>query len=164
MRSPFKTGERRGCYVITRPVTEDEIITMATKLTRKRYRRGSSFTDPAATRVFLQHNLAHLEHEVFSVIYLDNRHRLLAFEELFRGTINGASVYPREVVKCCLNHNAAAVILAHNHPSGVAEPSECDRTITRKIRDALALVEVRVLDHIVVGGTESVSFAERGWL
>jgi len=164
MRSPFKMGERRGSYVITRPVTEDDIIHMANRLTRKRYKRGRSFTDPTATRQFLQHTLAHLEHEVFSVIYLDNRHRLLAFEELFRGTINGASVYPREVVKCALSHNAAAVILAHNHPSGVAEPSECDRALTKKIRDAMALVDVRVLDHVVIGGTESVSFAERGWL
>jgi DNA repair protein RadC len=99
---------------------------------------------------------------VFSCLYLDNRHRVIQFEELFRGTINGASVYPREVVKKALGHNAAAVIFAHNHPSGVAEPSAADRRITQQLSDALALVDVRVLDHVVVGDGTTISFAEQG--
>jgi DNA repair protein RadC len=103
-------------------------------------------------------------HEVFACIYLDNQHRVLAFDELFRGTIDGASVYPREVVKAALKRNAAALILAHNHPSGVAEPSAADRQLTRRLKDALALVDIRVLDHVVVGDGETVSLAERGWV
>ena len=102
--------------------------------------------------------------EVFACLYLDNRHRVLHFEELFRGTIDGASVHPREVVKAALHRNAAAVILAHNHPSGVAEPSAADRQITERLKSALQLVEIRVLDHLVVGDQDCVSFAERGWL
>jgi DNA repair protein RadC len=103
-----------------------------------------------------------MEREVFGCLFLDNRHRLIALEEMFLGTIDGASVHPREVVKRALKLNAAAVILAHNHPSGVAEPSQADELITARIRDALALVDIRVLDHLVVGGTTVTSFAERG--
>jgi DNA repair protein RadC len=106
--------------------------------------------------------LATREFETFCLIYLDNRHRLIACEDLFRGTIDGASVHPREVVKEALRHNAAAVILAHNHPSGVAEPSHADELITRRLREALQLVDIRVLDHLIVAGGETVSFAERG--
>lgn len=98
----------------------------------------------------------------FTCLFLDNRHRVITFEELFQGTINGASVFPREVVKKALSHNAAAVILAHNHPSGVAEPSEADRNITQQLSKALALVDIKVLDHLVVGDGETVSMAERG--
>jgi DNA repair protein RadC len=101
---------------------------------------------------------------VFACLFLDNRHRVICFEELFRGTINGASVHPREVVKKALHHNAAALILAHNHPSGIAEPSEADRQLTKKLQQALGLVDIRVLDHVVIGDGESVAFAERGWL
>ena len=104
-----------------------------------------------------------LEHERFCAIWLDNRHRVIRFDELSRGTIDGASVYPREVVKAALSVNAAACIFAHNHPSGISEPSQADERITRRLRDALALVDIRVLDHIVIGQT-SVSFAERGLL
>jgi len=103
-------------------------------------------------------------YEVFAVLFLDNRHRVLAFEELFRGTIDGASVHPREVVRRALHYNAAALILAHNHPSGVSEPSSADRRITERLQAALALIDVRVLDHIVVGHGEFTSFAERGLL
>ncbi len=126
--------------------------------------RGDALTDPATTRRYLAARLRDHPHEVFACLFLDNRHRVIAFEELFRGTIDGASVHPREVVRRALHHNAAALILAHNHPSGVAEPSEADRRITRRLQDALALVDVRVLDHVVVGDGECVAFAERGWM
>lgn len=108
--------------------------------------------------------LAEKESEVFSCLFLDNRHRLIKFEEMFHGTIDGAKIYPREVVKAALRHNAAAVIFAHNHPSGLPEPSRADEIITKRLNDALALVDVRVLDHIIVGGRDTVSFAERGLL
>lgn len=126
--------------------------------------RGKPLTDPAATRKYLLAMLRDMPHEVFSCLYLDNRHRVIAFEELFRGTIDGATVHPREVVRAALKHNAAALIFAHNHPSGVAEPSDADRRLTRRLADALALVDIRVLDHFVVGDGEVSSFAERGWL
>ncbi|HEX7965583.1 MAG TPA: DNA repair protein RadC [Gammaproteobacteria bacterium] len=126
--------------------------------------RGKPLTDPAATRKYLLAKLRDMPHEVFACLYLDNRHRVIAFEELFRGTIDGTSVHPREVVRAALKHNAAALIFAHNHPSGVAEPSDADRRLTRRLQDALALVDIRVLDHFVVGDGEVASFAERGWL
>jgi len=126
--------------------------------------RGDALTDPAATRRYLAARLRDHPHEVFACLFLDNRHRVIAFEELFRGTIDGASVHPREVVRRALQHNAAALILAHNHPSGVADPSEADRRITARLQDALALIDVRVLDHVVIGDGESVAFAERGWI
>lgn len=125
-------------------------------------RRSSALKSPQHTREFLALCLRDYPYEVFACLFLDNRHRVIEFEELFRGTINGASVYPREVVKKALEHNAAAVIFAHNHPSGVAEPSNADRQITRQLTDALALVEIKVLDHLVVGDGEIVSLAERG--
>ena len=119
---------------------------------------------PQATRAFLLAQLRDRPYEVFCLLHLDNRHRLIAFEELFRGTIDGASVHPREVVRQALAHNSAAVILAHNHPSGVAEPSQADELITQRLRDALGLVDIRVLDHLVIGGSRCTSFAERGLL
>lgn len=127
-------------------------------------RRGTALESPQHTREFLAMSLRDYPYEVFACLFLDNRHRVIEFEELFRGTINGASVHAREVVKKVLSHNAAAVIFAHNHPSGVAEPSNADRLITRQLSDALALVEVKVLDHLVVGDGEIVSLAERGWI
>ncbi len=126
-------------------------------------RRGDVLSSPQDTRAFLTLQLRDAPSEVFACLFLDNRHRVIAFEELFQGTIDGANVHPREVVKRALHHNAAALILAHNHPSGVAEPSQADRRITNRLKDALALIDVRVLDHIVVGD-EVVSFAERGLL
>ncbi|HSP01743.1 MAG TPA: DNA repair protein RadC [Thioalkalivibrio sp.] len=125
--------------------------------------RGDALSSPEDTRRFLAARLRDYPFEVFACLFLDNRHRVIAFEELFRGTIDGASVHPREVVRRALAHNAAALILAHNHPSGVAEPSRSDEAITRRLRDALALVDIRVLDHVVVGDS-LVSFAERGLL
>lgn len=126
--------------------------------------RHGKLTSPRQVSDYLMGKLRDYQHEVFAVIYLDNRHQIIQYEELFHGTINSASVYPREVVKRVLAHNAAAIIIAHNHPSGVAEPSNSDTTITRKLRDALALVDVRVLDHLVVGDGCFVSLSERGLL
>lgn len=124
--------------------------------------RGKPLENPRITRDFLRARLRDLPHELFCCLLLDNRHRVIEFTELFRGTIDGASVHPREVVKLALKSNAAAVILAHNHPSGVAEPSRADELITRRLRDALALVDIRLLDHFVVGESCCVSLAERG--
>ena len=123
-----------------------------------------SICSPHDTRKFLKARLRDLEHEVFAVVFLDNQHRVIAVEDLFRGTLDSCSVHPREVVKQALKHQAGAVILAHNHPSGVAEPSPADRHITTRLKEALALVDVRTLDHLVIGDGEPVSFAERGWL
>lgn len=124
----------------------------------------SSFDAPVEAARFLKARLLDLPHEVFCCLYLDTRHRLIRCEDLFRGTIDGATVYPREVVKRALEHNASAVIVGHNHPSGVSEPSEADRSITLKLAKALALVEIRLLDHLVVSRGGHVSLAERGWL
>jgi len=126
--------------------------------------RDDALQNPDDTRRYLRARLREYPYEVFACLFLDTRHRVIACEELFRGTVDGASVHPREVVRRALQHNAAALILAHNHPSGVAEPSQADRRITDRLRDALALVDIRVLDHIVVGDQESVSFAQRGWM
>lgn len=127
-------------------------------------RAGETLTDPAASARYLKSRLTGYPYEVFGCLFLDNRHRVIAFEELFRGSIDGASVHPREVVRRCLAHNAAAVILAHNHPSGVAEPSAADRAITLRLREALDLIEVRLLDHFVIGAGTPTSLAQRGWL
>jgi DNA repair protein RadC len=127
-------------------------------------RAGPVLSSPRATREFLSARLRDLEHEVFCCLYIDKRHRLIQFEELFRGTIDGASVHPREIVKLALKRNAAAVIVAHNHPSGVAEPSQADQLITLRVKEALALVDIRLLDHIIVGDGTVVSLAERGLL
>ena len=139
-------------------------IELATRYLEERIRRSDALTSPAHTSQFLCARLRSRPHEVFACLFLDNRHRVISFEEMFRGTIDGASVHPREVAKRALELNAAALIAAHNHPSGVAEPSRSDRAITSRLRDALALVDVRLLDHFVIGDGEVVSFAERGWL
>ena len=142
------------------------LLQASLELSRRHYaelmRTGPPLANPMATRDYLRAQLRDRDHEVFCCLFLDNRHRVLAFDEVFRGTIDGASVHPRDVVKLALARNAAAVILAHNHPSGVAEPSQADEMITGRLRDALALVDIRVLDHIVVGDAVCVSFAERG--
>lgn len=140
----------------------------ALELARRHYQElmqtGSALENPRLTREFVRMRLRDLPHEVFCCLYLDNRHRVIAFEELFRGTIDGASVHPREVVKHALSRNAASVILVHNHPSGLAEPSRADELITRRLKDALALVDIQVLDHLVVGDGVCESFVERGLL
>lgn len=126
--------------------------------------RNDTLSNPADARHYLQMRLRDQHREVFACLYLDNRHRVLEYEELFFGTIDGASVHPREVVKNALSHNAAALILAHNHPSGVAEPSRADEQITRHLKEALALVDIRVLDHLIIGDGAHTSLAERGLL
>ena len=123
---------------------------------------GETIKSPADTATFLLSKLRHLDHELFCCLYLDNRHRVLQFNEMFRGTIDGTSVYPREVVKEALAINAAAVILAHNHPSGVAEPSQADERITKRLKSALELVDIRLLDHLIIGSGETTSLASRG--
>ena len=123
---------------------------------------GEIIRSPADTEAFLQARMRHLDHELFCCLFLDNRHRVLRFDELFRGTIDGTSVYPREVVKEALAVNAAAVILAHNHPSGVAEPSQADERITRRLKSALDLVDIRLLDHLIIGDGTATSLARRG--
>lgn len=124
--------------------------------------RNICLTDPTTTQDYLKVKLRDYSYEVFGCLFLDNRHRVICFEELFRGTIDGTSVYPREVLQQALKNNAAAVIFAHNHPSGVAEPSHADRQITCKLTDALQLVDIRVLDHIIIGDPECYSFAQNG--
>jgi DNA repair protein RadC len=138
------------------------VLEMARRHLHEQLQREDALENPAATRRYLASRLRHYPHEVFACLFLDNRHRVIVFEELFRGTIDGASVHPREVVRRALQHNAAALILAHNHPSGVAEPSRADVQLTRRLVDALALVDVRVLDHLVIGDGEGTSLAERG--
>ncbi|AAF93393.1 TPA: DNA repair protein RadC [Vibrio cholerae] len=140
------------------------VLEMTQRYLAETLKRGDALTSPQQTKLYLSSVLRDRQREAFYILFLDNQHRVIRDEILFEGTIDAASVYPREVVKRALHHNAAAVILAHNHPSGVAEPSQADRRITDRLRDALGLVEIRVLDHFVVGDGEVVSFAERGWI
>lgn len=140
------------------------VMEIARRHLAERLRERSALTDPAATRDFLQLKLRDLDHEAFCALFLDSAHQVLGFEVLSSGTLNAASVYTREVVKRALHQQAAAVIFAHNHPSGVAEPSTADRRLTERLCAALALVDIRVLDHFVIGEGRPVSFAERGWL
>ena len=169
-------GSLRGVITAERQATSAQGLSdaqyaalhAAMELARRHYQQlmtaGPALSNPRVTREFLRMRLRDLAHEVFAIVYLDNRNRVLGFEELFRGTIDGASVYPREVVRSALARNAAAVILAHNHPSGVAEPSADDERITRRLKEALGLVDIRVLDHLIVGDAVCESFAERGLL
>lgn len=141
---------------------ESEIIQQAIEIIERGIKERDVLSAPTATRDYLRLQLAGLEHEVFGVIFLDNRNRVLDNQTLFRGTLDGAAVYPREVAKECLYANAAAVIFYHNHPSGIAEPSAADCSITRRLIDALTLFDIRVLDHLVIGREATVSLAERG--
>lgn len=145
-------------------VEKQSVITLAMNVLSIKHRAGRVLSKPDETRDFLRLRLADYRNEVFGCLFLDNRHRIIAVRELFQGTIDGASVYPRVVVQQAMEVNAAAMVFFHNHPSGVAEPSHADEAITRRLKDALALVDVRVLDHFVVSAGESVSFAERGLL
>ena len=147
-----------------REATFEEVIAGARHALAIRVRKGTVMASPKAARDYLTMRLGAREHEVFTILFLDSRHRLIECLDMFRGTIDGASVHPREVVKEALKRNAAAVILSHNHPSGVAEPSQADEIITTRLRDALALVEIRVLDHLIVAGDVVTSLAERGVL
>ncbi|HHF2925830.1 TPA: DNA repair protein RadC [Vibrio alginolyticus] len=146
---PFETSEL------------NELLDRAAEALATKYKREGTFTNPTNVKEYLKLKLGAHDREVFAVMFLDNQHQLISFEELFFGTIDAASIYPREVLKTALNHNAAAVIFAHNHPSGIAEPSQADKRITQRLIDALKLVDIRVLDHIVVG-EDCVSFAEKG--
>lgn len=145
-------------------MTNDNIIKQALRILEERtaYVEDYTVTCPDDVRDYVRLKYAELEHEIFAVIFLDNRHRVIDREDMFRGTIDGSSVYPREVAKRALHHNAAAVIFVHNHPSGNPEPSQADQRITIKLRDALALFEIRTLDHLIVGKQSVTSFSERG--
>lgn len=160
----LKAGEQAGSYLMEIPVTEQDILRMAQQLASLRLRKGAALTSPQSVFLHLQALLQYHEHEIFGLLLLDTRHRMLGFHEVFRGTLDGASVYPREVVKLALQHNAAAVILVHNHPSGDPEPSQADRKLTETLQQTLNLIGVRTLDHIVVGSEGCVSLAELGWL
>jgi DNA repair protein RadC len=146
------------------PTEQQTVRTALTLLERQLREPGASFTSSHAVRDWLRLQLATLEREEFTALFLDNQHRLIAHDTLFTGTINHTQVHPREVVKAALKNNAAAILVAHSHPSGLAEPSDADRRITERLKQALDLVDIRLLDHLVVGGMDIVSFAERGWL
>ena len=144
---------------------DDEGILLAAEgILLARLIRQGKITDPMDCTRFLKARCAHLEHEVFGCIFLDTRHQILAVEDLFRGTVDGAEVHPREVAKAALGHNAAAVVLFHNHPSQMSEPSAADRAVTARLKQALALLDIRVIDHIVVAAGECTSLAARGWV
>lgn len=140
------------------------VLEMAKRHFKEILQRGNALTSPDITRAYLSAQLRGYSYEVFACLFLDNQHRVIQLDELFRGTIDGASVYPREVVRKALHHNAAAVIFAHNHPSGIAEPSTADKHITEKLKQALALFDIRVLDHFIIGDGDPYSFAEHGLL
>lgn len=142
--------------------TIDQILEAARQVIDQKMQRGAELTSPAAVKEYLRAKLAGFEHEVFAVLFMDTRHRLIEYKEMFHGTIDGASVYPREVVKEAMRLNAGAIVVSHNHPSGSPEPSAADRALTQRLMEALGLVDVRVLDHIIVAGNETASFAERG--
>ncbi|EBI3646985.1 DNA repair protein RadC [Salmonella enterica] len=152
-------------FAATLPLAAQQTIREALTLLENQLREpGAAFTSSHAVRDWLRLQLSTLEREEFVALFLDNQHRLIAHETLFTGTINHTQVHPREVVKAVLKHNAAAILVAHCHPSGHAEPSEADRWITERLKQTLDLVDIRLLDHLVVGGMEIVSLAERGWL
>jgi DNA repair protein RadC len=148
-------------YRLDSETTEQDVLAAAEGILGERLKRQGSIGSPTDANDFLRMRLGALSHEEFHILWLDNRHRIIDCQKLFTGTIDGASIYPREVVRAALSVNACAAILAHNHPSGVAEPSAADRAITNELRDALRLIGVRILDHIVVGA-ECVSMAGRG--
>lgn len=146
-------------------VAEDAAIYDAIKILEKRVRKADTYiTDPNSIRTLLQLRLMPQDHEVFTVVFLDARHGVIAVEDMFHGSLTGAAVYVGQVVRRALLVNCAAVVVAHNHPSGIAEPSAADRELTERLRQAMALVEIRLLDHVVIGADSQVSFAERGWL
>ncbi|MFU2048326.1 RadC family protein [Avibacterium gallinarum] len=168
LRQLISADQKAFCNVKGLGITQFIQLQASTEMT-KRYllqelEMAQAFTRPELVRIYLQTELEHKEREVFLVLFLDNQHRLIKKEEMFLGTINTAAVYPREIVKSALFCNAAAIILAHNHPSGIAEPSNSDRIITEKIQKVAELVEIRVLDHFVIGKGCYVSFSEKGWL
>ncbi|MDX1251404.1 MAG: DNA repair protein RadC [Gammaproteobacteria bacterium] len=169
LRTLFEADQKTFCngkgLGTAKYVQLQAVLEMSRRYLRETLDRSDALNSPSDTRRFLTARLRGYPHEVFACLFLDNRHRVIRFDEMFTGTLDGASVHPREVVKRALAHNAAAVIFAHNHPSGVAEPSRADEALTRRLKDALALVDIRVLDHLIIGdGEDVVSFAERGLL
>ncbi len=159
----YMKSEDVPTYGTNSTASDDEVIAKALQIIERRLAKpGEALSSPQIVKNFLTINLAELEHEVFVALFLDAQHRVLQYVEMFRGTLNQTSVHPREVVKEALRLNAGAVVFAHNHPSGMPEPSRADEGLTKTLRDALALVDVKVLDHIIVGGMDTVSFAERG--
>ena len=168
LRHLLGAGEKRFCSShglgSAKYAQLQAVLEMGQRHLRETLERNCILTTPQQTRDYLSARLSCHPNEVFACLFLDNRHRVIEYEELFRGTIDGASVHPREVVRRALEHNAAALILAHNHPSGVAEPSQADERITQRLKSALELVDIRVLDHIIIGAGELTSLAERGLL
>ena len=159
----YMKSEDVPTYGTNSTASDDEVIAKALSIIKRRLRKpGEAMTSPQSVKDYLTIKLAELEHEVFFTLWLDGQHRVIQFGSMFRGTMNQTSVYPREVVKEALRLNAGAVIFAHNHPSGMPEPSRADEMLTKTLQEALALVDVKVLDHIIVGGTTTVSFAEKG--
>ena len=159
----LKAATEPGTYTVESPiVTEADILMMAKQLSQKRLSKGRLLESPAAVKDHLRELIHEYEHEIFAVLLLDTKHKIIGFHEMFRGSIDSASVYPREVVKLALEHNAAAMILTHNHPSGNPQPSQADILLTTKLKEALALVDVRVLDHIIVGTDGCCSLVENG--
>jgi len=159
--TPLMVRNGRGRY---RPADADQILEAARQVIEQKMPRGEAFASPTAVKEYLLAKLAGFEHEVFAVLFLDTKHRLIDYVEMFHGTIDAADVHPREVVKQALRLNAAAVIVSHNHPSGGTEPSPGDKAMTSRLRQALALVDIRMLDHVIVAGTVAVSFLEHGLL
>ncbi len=158
------TKDILGHYNLSKTTTEDEILRVAEEILTNRFQRGEQLSDPTAAGRILKMRLAGHTREVFAVAFLDTRHRLIAIEDLFMGSIDGCEVHPSVVAKRALAHNAACVILAHNHPSGSTEPSAADRCVTQRLKASLGLVEIRLLDHFVVGDGAPVSMAARGWV
>ena len=156
----FRVRDTQGRY---RQINRTELLNVARHCILQDFKAGPALTSPTQTRAQVQTLIGGCKREVFAVIWLDNRHRVIRYSELFKGTIDGTTVYPREVVKDALSCNAAAAVLLHNHPSGVSEPSRADQLITRRLKEVLSLIDVRVIDHLVVGETVT-SFAERGLL
>ena len=157
-----ESEERAGYYVDS----GEGVVALALKYIEDQWRSAGSpcLSDPKASADYLKLRLSQYPYEVFACLFLDNRHCVIAFEELFKGTVDGCSVHPREVVRACIKHNAAAVIFAHNHPSGNPDPSAADRALTQRLKQALVLIDVRTLDHVIVAGDKTMAFAERGWL
>lgn len=144
--------------------SDDAVIAQARKILKRRVRRNTVLSSPTKVKEWLQVELADYSHEIFHVTFLDSQHRIITHQEMFSGTIDGSAVYPRRVVEACILNKASALIFAHNHPSGVAEPSSADKRITERLTSALALVDIRVLDHFIVTGADSYSFAENSLL
>jgi len=168
LRPQFDADRERFCSTrgmgVAKYAQLQAILELSRRHLQERMASREALQNPADTRNYLSARMRDYTCEVFACLFLDTRHRVMACEELFRGTIDGASVHPREVVRRVLHHNAAAVILAHNHPSGIAEPSQADRRITARLKEALALIDVRVLDHLIIGDGPALSFAEQGIL